>query len=36
MKYFEEYVSEGIVKKQYPDISRANFLIKESEKSYSQ
>src|SRR3989344_938963 len=35
MKYFEEYVSEGIVKKQYPDISRANFLIKESEKSYS-
>ena len=35
MKYFEEYVSEGVVKKQYADISRANFLTKESEKAYS-
>jgi len=35
MKDFDEYVKEGIVKKQSPDISRAKFLVKESEKSYS-
>ena len=35
MKDFDEYIEEGIVKKQSPDISRAKFLVKESEKSYS-
>lgn len=33
VKQFEEFIQEGIVKKQAPDISRANFLVKESEKS---
>ncbi len=35
MKDFEEFIREGIVKKQSPDLSRANFLEKESHKSYS-
>lgn len=35
IKDFEEFVRLGIVKKQSPDISRAQFLREESEKSYS-
>jgi hypothetical protein len=35
IKYFEEFVKEGIVKKQNPDFSRAEFLLKESESSHS-
>ena len=35
MKDFEEYIKEGIVKKGSPDLSRARFLKKESEKSYA-
>jgi len=31
---FEEFVAENIVKEQFPDNSRAEFLIKESERSY--
>lgn len=34
IRSFKSFIKEGIVKKQAPDISRANFLIKESEKSY--
>jgi len=34
IKYFESFLEEGIVKKQFPDKSRAEFLIKESEKGY--
>ena len=34
IKQFEEFIKEGIVKKQSPDKSRAEFLLKESEKSY--
>jgi hypothetical protein len=34
MKDFEEYIKEGIVKKQSPNISRAKSLIKESKNSY--
>lgn len=34
IKNFEEFVNEGIVKKQTPDKSRAEFLIKESENAY--
>ena len=33
VRQFEEFIHEGIVKKQKPDISRANFLVQESEKS---
>jgi hypothetical protein len=33
-KRFEEFIKEGIVKKQTPDKSRAEFLIKESENAY--
>ena len=32
---FEEYLEKGIVKKQRSDISRANFLIEEANKSFS-
>ena len=35
LKNFNEFVEEGTVKKQYSDLSRAKFLAKESEKSYS-
>ena len=35
VKNFSDYVEEGTVKKQYADLSRAKFLAKESEKSYS-
>jgi len=35
IRAFNEFIKEGIVKVQQPDISRANFLIKESEKAYS-
>src|SRR3989344_9049551 len=35
IRQFEEFIKEGTVKKQMPDNSRANFLIKESEKSNS-
>jgi len=34
IKSFESFIKSGIVKRQAPDISRANFLRKESEKSY--
>jgi hypothetical protein len=34
IRRFDEFLSDGTVKKQAPDNSRANFLIKESEKSY--
>src|SRR3989339_545095 len=34
VRNFEEFIKENIVKKQSPDKSRAEFLIKESEKSY--
>jgi hypothetical protein len=32
LKHFEEYLEEGIVKKQTPDNSRAENLVKESER----
>ena len=35
MKLFEEYLREGIVKKQTPDLSRAKSLIKEAKESYN-
>ncbi len=35
IRKFEEFVKEGIVKKQSIDRSRAEFLIKESENSYN-
>ena len=35
VKYFKEFINEGIVKEQKPDSSRADFLFKESERSYS-
>ena len=34
IKNFSEFIKEGIVKRQYSDLSRARFLAKESEKSY--
>lgn len=34
VRNFEMFISEGIVKKQAPDISRANFLSQESDRSY--
>jgi hypothetical protein len=34
IREFEGFIKEGIVKKQSPDKSRAEFLVKESEKSY--
>ncbi|MFA5485016.1 MAG: hypothetical protein WC260_02085 [Candidatus Pacearchaeota archaeon] len=34
-KNFDEFIRIGIVKKQTPDKSRGNFLIKESEKNFS-
>lgn len=34
VKNFDEFVKEGIVKKQHADLSRAKFLAKESEKSH--
>jgi len=35
MKSFKEFILNGIVKKQSPDFSRADSLIKESEKDYN-
>ncbi len=35
IKSFDEFINQGIVKKQTPDRSRAKFLIKESEQNYS-
>lgn len=35
IKNFEEFLREGIVKKQFPDKSRAEFLKKESEQNYN-
>ncbi len=35
IKGFEGFIEENIVKKQSPDYSRAEFLIKESENSYN-
>ena len=35
IRHFEEFLKEKIVKKQLPDKSRADFLIKESERSYN-
>ena len=34
-KEFREFIGQGIVKKQGPDISRANFLTLEAEKDHS-
>ena len=34
VKEFNEFIEQGIVKRQIPDKSRAEFLIKESEQSY--
>lgn len=34
VRHFDEFIDEGIVKKQAPDKSRANYLMTESEKSY--
>ncbi len=35
IKYFDEYVKSGIVKRQTPDKSRAEFLVKEAEQNYT-
>lgn len=35
IKSFEEFIREGIVKKQAPNKSRAEFLITESERGYN-
>lgn len=35
IKNFEEFIKLGIVKKQSPDKSRAEFLLKEAENSYN-
>jgi hypothetical protein len=35
IKNFDEFIKEGVIKKQSPDKSRAEFLIKESEQDYS-
>lgn len=35
VKNFTDFVKEGIVKKQAPDLSRSRFLAKESEKAYA-
>jgi hypothetical protein len=35
VKKFEEFLEEGIAKKQAPDASRARFLAQESEKSHA-
>jgi len=35
VKDFEEFVRKGIVKKQFSDKSRAEFLISESHQSYN-
>jgi hypothetical protein len=35
IKPFDEFIKEGIVKKQSPDNSRAEFLIEESRKTYN-
>ncbi|MBU2496514.1 MAG: hypothetical protein KJ767_00445 [Nanoarchaeota archaeon] len=35
IKKFEEFIKEGIVKKQSPNKSRAEFLIKEAEQNYT-
>lgn len=32
LKKFEDFLKEGVIKKQEPDLSRANFLIKDSER----
>ena len=34
VKYFESFLEEGVVKKQLPDKSRAEFLIKEAGQNY--
>jgi DNA-binding protein len=34
VKYFEDYIKERVVKTHHPDISRANYLIEETKKSY--
>lgn len=34
IKNFSEFIKEGVVKRQHTDLSRAKFLVKESEKSY--
>lgn len=35
IKQFEEFIKNGIVKQQSPDVSRAEFLKEESKKSYT-
>ncbi len=34
MKDFEKFIKKGIVKKQSPDLSRANALVNEADKDY--
>ena len=34
IKNFEDYLEEGIIRTQQPDLSRAKFLIEETKKSY--
>jgi hypothetical protein len=34
IRHFKEFIKEGIVKEQFPDMSRAEFLIKEAKISY--
>lgn len=34
LKAFDDFLKEGVAKRQYPDKSRAEFLIKEAEKSF--
>ena len=35
LKNFEDYLDEGIVRTQQPDLSRAKYLAEEAKKSYS-
>ncbi len=35
LRFFSEYIADGIVKKQSPDIPRSESLVKEAEISYS-
>ena len=35
IKEFEDFIKEGTIKQQKPDLSRAKFLREESEKAYS-
>lgn len=35
IKNFQDFINEGIVKKQSPDLSRSNFLSREAEKQFN-